>query len=474
VSTYATPRPVGTPKLPARAAYTQAVTTPLGSRGIVEQTLWFIIAGAIFVLMALSVTRLKKIQLTSSILYLLTGVGVGPLGLGLLRMDALTQSSLLLRVAEIALLISLFTAGLKLRLPLLSRRWKIPMALATASMVLGIALLTLAGHLALGLPIGAAILLAALLAPTDPVLASDVQVEGPADRDTVRLALTGEAGLNDGAAFPFVMLGLGLLELHDLGTWGWRWIAVDLVWAIGAGLGIGWGMGFGVGRVVLYLRREHQEAVGLDAFLALGLMALSYGVALLLHAYGFLAVFAAGLALRGVERVASNASEPMKNLAIGADEATDRQHAPAFMAHAILQFNEQLERIGEVVVVILVGALLSTASWVLGDLWIVPLLLLIIRPLCVAPILTALHMPRHDRILVSWFGIRGIGSIYYLMYAIDLGVDPLLAERMIAITLSVVAASIVVHGLTATPLMRVHQRRLERRPIRVGQASRTN
>jgi sodium/hydrogen antiporter len=106
-------------------------------------------------------------------------------------------------------------------------------------MIVTIALIALGGVYWLQLPVGAAILVGAVLAPTDPVLASDVQVSDPFDPDRLRFALTGEAGLNDGTAFPFVMLGLGLLGLHELGAAGWRWLAFDLVWAVTAGLAVG-------------------------------------------------------------------------------------------------------------------------------------------------------------------------------------------------------------------------------------------
>ena len=421
-----------------------------------EEKLWFLIAGAIFVVMALSVTRLQRLPLTASILYLLVGVGIGPAGLALLRMDALEQSEILLRIAEVSVIVSLFTAGLKLRLSLRSPRWWIPVTLATVSMILGIALLSASAYAVLGLPIGAALLLGAVLAPTDPVLASDVQIEGPFDRDMVRLSLTAEAGLNDGTAFPFVLLGLGLLGLHDLGTWGWRWIAIDFVWAIAAGLGVGWILGSGIGRAVLYLRQRHQEAVGLDDFLALGLIALSYGVALSIHAYGFLAVFAAGVALRHVEMNAAQ-GRVRDRAATKAEDATDPRRAPAFLARAVLQFNEQLERIGEVVIVIAVGALLGQATTALRDLWLVPFLLVVVRPASVVPVLLFMQSSRLQRLLIGWFGIRGVGSIYYLMYAIDRGLDPQLAGSMIGITLTVVAASIVIHGLSSTPLMRAYE-----------------
>ena len=156
-------------------------------------------------------------------------------------------------------------------------RWLLPLRLAIVSMLVTVALIAGAGVAWLGLPLGAAILLGGILAPTDPVLASDVQVAEPTDRDRLRFALTGEAGLNDGTAFPFVLLGLGLLGLHDLGDSLWRWLAVDVLWGVGIGIGIGAALGTLVGRFVLYLRRTHKEAVGLDNFLALGLIGLTYG-----------------------------------------------------------------------------------------------------------------------------------------------------------------------------------------------------
>ena len=200
----------------------------------------------------------------------------------------------------------------------------------------------------------ATVLLGAVLAPTDPVLASDVQVDHPTDGDRLRFSLTAEAGLNDGTAFPFVMLGLGLLGLHELGAGGWRWWTVDVAWAIGAGLVVGTLLGTLVGRLVIFLRREHREALGLDDFLALGLITLSYGVALLIHAYGFLAVFAAGLALRRIERRHAGEGEPPPAVEVAMAgenaerEATDPDTAPAYMAQAVLGFTEQLERIGTV------------------------------------------------------------------------------------------------------------------------------
>lgn len=425
---------------------------------------WFLIAGAIFVAMALAGSLLRRLPLSASMVYLVAGVLVGPVGLGLLVVDPIGQASLLELVTEIAVVVSLFTAGLKLRVPLASREWLLPVRLATVSMVATVGLITVVGVFLLGLPAGAAVLLGAILAPTDPVLASDVQVSHPQDRDPVRFTLTGEAGLNDGTAFPFVMLGLGLMGLHDLGAAGTRWIAIDVVWAVAVGLAIGGALGTVVARLVVRLRRERQEAVGLDEFLALGLIGVSYGTALLVGAYGFLAVFAAGLALRRVER-AETGDEPPADVAalavVGKHEeaATRRETAPAYMAQALLAFNEQLERVGEVAVVVIVGATLTIVGVPLAVAWFAPLLFLVLRPLAVLVGMLGADVSRLRLSLLAWFGIRGIGSVYYLSFAITHGLDAELARTLAALALSVVAASIVVHGVSVTPLMSRYETR---------------
>ena len=404
-------------------------------------------------------------------------MAVSPMGVGLLSADLGTDTVLLEHLTEVVVLVSLFTAGLKLSPGLTDRSWLLPLRLALTSMVLTVGAITAVGYYLLNLPIGAAVLLGGILAPTDPVLASDVQVHKPGDRDRLRFALTGEGGLNDGTAFPFVMLGLGLLGLHDIGEGARRWAAVDVAWATAAGLGVGTTLGLAVGRLVLYLRREHKEAVGLDDFLALGLIGLSYGAAMLVHGYGFLAVFAAGVALRHLEQSQSRSAgaTPNESLKVAAQAAADPdtsiadaaavhpRHAPAFMTQAVLGFNQQLERIGEVAVVITIGALLWAVHWEHAVWWFVPLLLLVIRPAAVALGLAGSRSSPNQRWLIGWFGIRGIGSLYYLMYAINHGLAPALAEVMVAMTLSVVVTSIVVHGISVTPMMAAYERRVRAR-----------
>jgi sodium/hydrogen antiporter len=427
-------------------------------------TLWYIIIGGVFVVMALSSSLLKRLPLSTSLLYLLIGIAIGPAGIGLLSLDLIEQAALLERLSEVVVLISLFTAGLKLRARLRDGIWRIPVRLAFIAMLLTVALIAVAGVYGMALPLGVAVLLGAILAPTDPVLASDVQVEHPTSRDRLRFGLTGEAGLNDGTAFPMVMLGLGLIGLHELGRGGWRWLAVDVVWAVCAGLLAGWLLGMIVGKLVVHLRREYREAVGLDDFLGLGLIALSYGVAHALHVYGFLAVFAAGLALRHIELDANGRELPdMADTRLVSDVeavATAPETAPTYMAQAVLGFNEQLERIGEVAMAVALGVLLVPLlpSVPPAALWFLPLLFFVIRPVAVALSLLGSEASTIQRGLMAWFGIRGIGSLYYLSYAITHGLEGPFAEQLAALTAVAVAVSIVLHGISVTPIMKRYSR----------------
>lgn len=441
-------------------------------------SLSFVLVGLLLVVMTLTSSFIARIPLSSAILYLGVGVGIGPWGLELLSLDPIKDAGLIERLTEVAVLISLFTVGLKLDLPLRDARWRIPLQLATVSMLLTVGAITAVGVWLLNLPLGAAVLLGGILAPTDPVLASDVQVSDPQDRDRLRFGLTGEGGLNDGSAFPVVMLGLGLLSLHDLGDGGWRWWAVDVLWAVVGGVGIGFALGAVVGRAILYLRIRRREALGPDEFIVLGLIALAYGVALLCHAYGFLAVFAAGLALRRVaarplaevtpglveDDARARKEQKARDDAQAAERSPKRppiEELPTYLMESVERFNAQLERLAEVAVVLVVGALLTVVDFGAEVLWFVPLLLFVIRPLSVYAGLVGVRMQRSQRRLIAWFGIRGIGSVYYLMYAITHNLKPVIAQQLLAITLAVVVMSMLLHGVSVTPLMRRYEKRKE-------------
>lgn len=409
---------------------------------------WFIVVGLLLIIMTMITATLKRLPLTAAIIYLCLGCILGSSRIGVGQLDPVRQAQALEHLTEIALIISLFTAGLKLRLPLTAPEWRVPLLLATVSMCVTIFLIALLGLFFLSIPLGAAILLGAIVAPTDPVLASSVQVLGPEDKDKLRFSLTAEAGLNDGTAFPFIMLGLGLLGHRELGTWGWRWILWDVIWATLGGLVIGALLATGVSRLVSYLRRKHEETQSLDDFLALGLVGTTYGLALWFNTSGFLAVFAAGIALRRRER------RETKNLDFLEDESDLRplsETTSARMAHGVLTFNEQMERLGEIAVVFALGTMISVQIFSVKYLGLAACTFFLIRPVSVL-FSSSVSEPNHRRLL-SWFGIRGIGSLYYLVYVIRRGVSAHFAAELIPATLTVITASILVYGVTAAPLM---------------------
>lgn len=428
-------------------------------------SVWALVVGALLIAMALAGSLMKRLPLSASMFYLAVGYMLGAGGFGFMTVDPRLISGLLERVAEVAVLISLFSVGLKLGLPFSSHHWRLPLRLAFVSMTLVVVLIALVGFFLLGMSIGAAILLGGILAPTDPVLASDVQVEEASDRDRLRFSLSGEGGFNDGAAFPFVMLGLGLLGMHELGAWGWRWLAIDVAWSLVGGLFIGGLLGAMIGRLVIYLRTQHKEAVGLDEFLALGLVALAFGVATLASTYGFLAVFAAGLALQRVkersraqkvpDEVTAGLQDKEAHLAV----ATHPDLAGPYLMQAVRGFNEQLERLAELVIVLAVGAMLAYIEVELETVVFLVLLFFVLRPVSVWLGLLGAPVSGDQRLLIAWFGIRGIGSIYYLMFALNHGLTGSLADQAINLTLSAVAASIIVHGISVTPLMSLYARR---------------
>ena len=428
-------------------------------------SVWALVVGVLLIAMALSGTLMKRLPLSASMFYLAVGYLLGTGGFGLMTADPHLVSVFLERVAEVAVLISLFSVGLKLGLPFSSHHWRLPLRLAFVSMTLVVGLIALVGFFLLGMPIGAAVLLGGILAPTDPVLASDVQVDEACDCDRLRFSLSGEGGFNDGAAFPFVMLGLGLLGLHELGAWGWRWLAIDVFWALLGGLFIGGLLGTLIGKLVVYLRTRHQEAVGLDEFLALGLIALAFGVATLASTYGFLAVFAAGLALQRVKERSRAQKAPDEGTAGLQDKgahlavATHPNLAGAYLMQAVRGFNEQLERIAELIIVLAVGAMLAYIHVDLETVLFLVLLFFVLRPVSVWLGLLGAQVSGDQRLLIAWFGIRGIGSIYYLMFALNHGFAGELANQAINLTLSAVAASIIVHGISVTPLMSLYAKR---------------
>ena len=436
---------------------------------------WCLLIGVLLIVIGLSDTWRQRMPVSTSALYLVAGYLLGPQAFNLIDVRLDEHAVLLERLAEVAVLVSLFAVGLRLRAPILSRLWRTPLLLATVAMVLTIGMLAGVG-LALGFSLGAAVLMAAVLAPTDPVLASDVQVEHVRDSDHLRFSLTGEGGLNDGTAFPFVMLALGLMGLHELGAMSWRWFAVDVLWATAGGLAIGAALGYAVSHAVVYLRAEREQALGMESFLTLGLIAVTYGLALLAHTYGFLAVFAAGLAMRQVERrhgppeadmsgnaageaAASEAADDTDAVADpGPSQTADPRQASAYMAKAVLDFTLDLEKLAELTVMLLIGSLVSRESFSTTS-WVVAFsLFFVARPVAVMITTWRLPLSPPQRRLAAWFGIRGVGSMYYLAYAIAHGAVGGETGAVADAVLATIVLSVLLHGSSATPVMRFYRR----------------
>lgn len=357
-------------------------------------------------------------------IFALPQVGLNPLPL---RYPEVTE-----RLTEFVVIIALMGAGLKIDRVVGLRRWRVTWRLLAVTMPLSIAAIALLGLWA-GLPLAAAILLAASLAPTDPVLAADVQVGPPktGDEDEVRFGLTSEAGLNDGLAFPFVNLGLALALASTTGEpWLIDWLSYDVAWKLLAGLVAGWLVGRLFGWLTFWVPGTSLAKTG-DGLIAVACTLVAYGATEAIHGYGFLAVFISALTLRHAHR----------------------QHEFQREMHDI---TEQLERIAMMVVLLLfggalVGGLLAPLTWI--DVALAAGVLLVVRPLSGLIGMIGLKASWSERLTLAFFGIRGVGSFYYLAYGLNHA--PIAgAERLWAIVGLIVLASVLLHGLTVTPVMR--------------------
>jgi len=390
--------------------------------------------GLLLLFVTLGAGWVVRLPLSYALINLLVGVALGPQGLQWI--DLRPNAEFVERLAELVVIISVFSCGLKMHRPLRLGPWQSTIRLIGLLMPLSILAIAAIGHWLLQLDWGTAILLGAILSPTDPVLASEVQLEHPHDDDELRFGLTSEGGLNDALAFPFVYFGLYWLTRGDWDTWFRSWVAVDLLWAIAAGIG----MGFLVARGILWLAKHfppHETQDETMELLALSTVFVTYGLTEVVNGYGFLAVFVAGVTIR---KSYSYASEKRR---------------------AQLYFTEQVEKLLEVGTILLLGAMLQFTSLMenLGASFImVAAVLFVVRPLGVWLSLLGSGLPRPTRWLMGWFGIRGVGSIYYLAYAMGKGFEGPLAEKTAWITYSVILVSVILHGISATPLMRWYER----------------
>ena len=383
---------------------------------------------------------LAGVPLSMPIVFLALGMVIYALPLGLEGPSVITDDQAAERLSELVVIVSLMSAGLKLRRPVGWRSWSVTWCLLGIAMPLSIAAVTLLALGPLGLPIASALLLGAVLAPTDPVLASDVQLPGPSREttkedadDPVRFALTSEAGLNDGLAFPFTNLAIAVAAG---GSWFLGWVVDDVVVRLTVGLVVGWIAGRAIAYLAFHVRSESALARTSEGFVAIGATLAVYGVAEIAHGYGFLAVFVAALTIRHQER--------------------DHEYQ-----QDLHDFAETIERLASVVFLVLLGGAVVDGAWSVltpAAVAVAFVIVLVVRPVAgwIATIGTNEGAPR--RFAIAFFGIKGMGSVYYLAHAAT--EEQFAAAREIwAVAILVIVISVVVHGIAASPVLEWVERR---------------
>ncbi|MBO3085756.1 cation:proton antiporter [Cellulomonas fengjieae] len=357
-----------------------------------------------------------------------------------------------LHLTEVCVIVSLMGAGLAINRPFTWRSWGTTWRLLGITMPLSMIAVGVLGWAALGLGAASAMLLAAALAPTDPVLATEVQVSEPVDEpgtqdDEARFALTSEAGLNDGLAFPFTYAAIAV-SLSGVAPGGWlgHWFLLDIVWRLSVGVAIGFLVGWLLGRLFFSTFAERLHITEhTQGFVALAATFLAYGVAELAEGYGFVAVFVCAVALRG----------------------TEREHQYHKVLHA---FVEQIERLLTVAVIVLLGGALVRGGFTgfgWAEVGLVLVFLLVVRPLAGWVALRGGRTGPRERAVVAFFGVRGVGSLFYIAYAVQEG-DFADADRLWAIVALAVVGSVLIHGAAATPVMRALDRRRDRHARSAG------
>lgn len=434
---------------------------------------WIAAIGSLLLLTSLLSGWIRDFPITNFAIYLVAGVAVGPLGLDLVHLDLRGHGAWLAHITEMALVVSLFITGLKLRLRFREPAWLDAMRLAFPCMILTVAGVSAIAHWGLGQSWGMSLLIGALVAPTDPVLASIVAVDDARDGDQMRVALSGEAGLNDGLALPFLLLALMMIATPGplASSVTLHWLLVDVLWGTAAGLALGFGLGWLIGLLGARLKSASRDIAPND-FLALALMALAYAGAEAISASGFLAAFAAGLGLRSAELyVVTHHPHPHFTEMNGAGDSIhppaevlinpnsrDRDSAdhPAASVGLVvsdaLSFGDTLERLIASALVLLAGVA-SARYWSIDGVLMATALFLLVRPLAVWIGMLGSKAPMPRRLLMGWIGIRGIGTLNYLAYALTHGLDKPQAMLAAQISVTVVVLSILVHGMTAPPLM---------------------
>ncbi len=376
----------------------------------------------------------KKIKVSFTILLTVLGVLISFIFGSFSLPSPLDHTYAFIKYSEFIVIISVLIAGVKIGLKYSMKEWKTPIKLVLIAMPLFMLSVALSFYYVLQLPLATSVLIAAALAPTDPVLASELQLQKKQkakDKDVgLRYLLTAEAGLNDGLAFPFVYLAIVLSTTPNFGSGDLiDWLSFYVVYKIVVGIICGalCGAIFSKSVYPFYSNNLSKSKLG---FVGLSLLLTAYGVAELLNGYGFLSVFFAGLL----------------SCVVVHKKGIKVKEAP------ILPFIEDIEKFLTVIWLIYFGGYIMVSDLFVGLNWkmaaIVLSTALVIRPLTAYLAISQCKYELKEKVAASFFGIRGIGSVFYVTYALNNGQFED-AELIIKIVFLTLLSSILIHGLTS-------------------------
>jgi sodium/hydrogen antiporter len=391
------------------------------------------VTGAALLVTTLAVSLLDRINLSKTFIYLGVGLLAGPLALDLSPEDPLDVLAVLERLAELGVILSLLVVGMRIGRPISWSGWRSTARLVLIVMPATIFLVALAGSWWFGLALGPAILLGAVLAPTDSILAGPLEERSPEDEAEERFGLSSESGLNDGFAFPFVYLGFYLTtQRQEWQDWLAYWLVVDLLYAVAIAPPLGFLLGWATGRSYLRLSAAGTVSNKRRQFVPLALLLAVYGFVEVIGAYGFLAAFTAGL---GFRRALQQETEALTYFS---------------------DFTDSIDDLVKAAALIMIGALLRWSDFVDVGWGVVlfPLLfILLIRPGLTWLATVGGGFSSVARAYWAWFGIRGIGSIYYLSYALVRGVEGDVARLLFTLTVATILVSSLLHSFSMRPIL---------------------
>lgn len=392
-------------------------------------TLILLLAGAIALLAAVVPTMLRKRYISAPIVYLL----IGAAGFFMFNYDdvhPLEHLGEIQHVSEFVVLVALANAGLRIKEPFKWSSWKYAVRLLVITMPLTIIVAAVLGWQFMGFAPATAMLFGALISPTDPVLASELQTSAPGkdDRSQSKLGLTAEAGINDGLAFPFTWLAIALVTKgSNYSEWIGNWLLHDVLIKMALGVGIGLLTGWGLYKIIFSISSKEDTLGRISrGILALALILLPYTLCEVTGGYGFLAVFFAACMFSRYEK--------------------SQKHM-----HSLHDFNEELEAFAVAAIFVTIGIFIALHYHLLLNFNILAtalIMVLIVRPLAGWIALAGSGLNNFQKFVLSFYGMRGIGSLFYLAFALQQA-DFDQPKKLVAVTTATIFFSVLIHGISA-------------------------